>query len=138
MGEVKEQKRTPKTNQKTSIKTAVNPRHAGRKPRGKAKKRSIHKNIEPGESGAVLRNAIEEEVARKSERIAESLVNRTIDGNMVGVRLVVDITGAKNPPPKKKPTGPSLADFFASQPQWEDPPDPEADIGFGGRETEQY
>jgi hypothetical protein len=62
-------------------------------------------------------------VGKESERIAQAMVNKTIQGNMSGARLLTDLTGAmksKNKPPKKR-YGPTEAELLALEPQWEGP-----------------
>jgi hypothetical protein len=49
---------------------------------------------------------------------------------MNGARLLLETTGAKNPPapPKKKRCGFTLAQQLAMEPQWEDPVEGDGDI----------
>lgn len=62
-------------------------------------------------------------------------------GDMSGLRLLADLTGAKalsNQPPQT-PHRPLLdwtPQHLAAQPNWHEPSDPDVDTGFGGREPE--
>ena len=140
MGETKEQKRTTRTSKKENSKTAVSPRRKGGRPRGKTKKKTIPAKLrKPGAGGARLRSSVNEQVGLKSDQIAKALVKKTIDGDMSGARILIQITGAdKVPVEVKKPSGPSWAMLLAAEPPWQGTPDPEEDTGFGGREPEQF
>jgi hypothetical protein len=89
-------------------------RRRGRKP--SAPKR----RTPPGRGGLLLRNSINSLVGQESDRIAQALIDKTVAGNMVGARLLVELSGAdKVPlPAKKKRRGPSLADLLAKEPEW--------------------
>jgi hypothetical protein len=78
---------------------------------------------EPGEAGGRLRDAVDKKVSKECTRIAKALVDKTIAGNLTGVKLVVELTGAKSAArkrPRKRP-GPSLAQQWALEPQWTGP-----------------
>ena len=138
MGEVKEQERTLRTSKKTNSKTAVSPRHAGRKPRGKIQKKPTPAKLRKrGAAGAFLRSSINEQVGLQSDQIAKAVVNKTLAGDMTGARILIQITGAdKVPVEVKKKSGPSWAMQLAAEPLWQGAPDPGEDVGFGGREPE--
>jgi hypothetical protein len=99
-------------------KTTKKPRMTrGRKPAGSVAKK---RRTTPGRGAALLRSSVNTKVGEESDRIANALVENTVAGNMTGARLLVELTGADKPPvpKKKKRRGPSLVDFFKSQPQW--------------------
>jgi hypothetical protein len=60
---------------------------------------AVHKSgsAPPSRGGDKLRKSVVEKVGKECKRIAESLVNKTIEGSMVGAKLLVDLTGAKTP-----------------------------------------
>jgi hypothetical protein len=77
------------------------------------------------DGGGQLRTAVEKLVAEQSEKIAQALIDKTIEGNMTGARLLVDLSGAKSPqikPPKKR-RGPTTAQRLATDKPWEGPED---------------
>ena len=95
---------------------------------GKAKKEPAkrkRKSAQSRDGGGKLREAVVQRVAEECDRIAESLVNKTLEGNMVGAKLLVDLTGAKIPPPKppRKRRGPTMAQMLAACPPWQGPLD---------------
>jgi hypothetical protein len=95
-------------------------------------------SIAPEVAGSNLRNAINIAVASQSDRIASALIHEAVLGNMGSAKILIDISGARNPEPKKKAKGPSLADELRMEEQWQGPPDGDldADLGvpFGRRE----
>jgi hypothetical protein len=132
MGNVKKQLTK---NEKTSSKTGRKPRGAiGRKAEGNASNKPMLETSggtpasyiepEPVDGGTLLRSAVEEEVARRSVRMAKALVDKTIAGNLAGFKIAAEMTGARNPatPPKKKRHGPSQAQQLAEEPEWPGPP----------------
>jgi hypothetical protein len=68
-----------------------------------------------------LRSAVDSEVSKSSKKIAKAMVEQAVKGNMSGARLLIELSGAKNPPEeeKKKCSGPTQAELLASEPQWE-------------------
>jgi hypothetical protein len=76
-----------------------------------------------GRGGERLRSALNKLVDEQSEQIAQALINKTIAGNMVGARLLSDLTGAKNPriKPTRKKRGLSEAEELASEQTWVGP-----------------
>jgi hypothetical protein len=84
------------------------------------KKKSTKPGRKRRDSGTVLRSAIEKIVVNESEKIARALVEKTIEGNMTGAKLLVDLTGAVIPrakPPKKR-RGPTLAQRLFREKPW--------------------
>jgi hypothetical protein len=84
------------------------------------------------DGGGQLRTAVVILVAKESEEIAKALVAQTKKGNMTGAKLVVDLTGARNPremPPKKR-RGPSEAQRLATNKQWVEPPEQDRDVSI--------
>ncbi len=106
-----------------------------RKPRGPTPKRPVSGNLDAGDR---LRAAIDDRVYVNFEKIADAMVDKTIQGNMAVARLLLEVTGASTPrkTPVKRPSGPSMAALWAAEPPWEGPIDPDDDVGFGGREPE--
>jgi hypothetical protein len=121
----KQSKTSSNTGRKTSSTTCGEPAQPdkgpgsrGGRPRGKTTIKA-----EPGDGGSMLRSAVDILVGKESERIAQAMVKKTIEGNMSGARLLTDLTGAmksKNKPPKKR-YGPTEAELLAMEPQWEGP-----------------
>ena len=121
--------------QQNSMKQPNTSRNAGRNPGspatglsrrgGKPRSRSRRRKAEPkpGEGAEWLRCAIDKLVGQECGRIAKALVEKTIAGNMTGARLLVELSGAKNPlnRPVKKRRGPTLAQQLAAEPQWTGP-----------------
>ncbi|MGA2651862.1 MAG: hypothetical protein ABSF28_15125 [Terracidiphilus sp.] len=95
----------------------------------------------PGEAASSLLGAINRHVVLDCDEIVRVIIKKAKLGDMSGLRLIADLTGAKaqcNQPPQK-PHRPLLnwrADELAAQPKWHEPSDPEVDTGFGGREPE--
>ena len=136
-------------NEKTSSKT-------GRKPRGAISRKAESKTSnqptlqtsqatpasytepDPVDSGTMLRNAVEKEVARRSVRIAKMLVDKTIAGDMSGFKHVSEMTGANKPgtPSPKRRHGPSQAQQLTDEPPWQGPPEGQQEAGPGGTQTE--
>jgi hypothetical protein len=82
---------------------------------------------EPGVAGSSLHNAINAAVACQTSRIANALIEGTIKGNVSSAKLLIDITGARNAPRKSANTF-SLAEFLASQEEWQDPEEEAGEI----------
>lgn len=82
----------------------------------------------------MLRDAINQLVGRQSSRIAKALVDKTIDGNMEGARIVIELSGARVPRsvPVKKPRGVSWAKRWAAEPQWKGTSNPDEDNSLVG------
>jgi hypothetical protein len=80
--------------------------------------------------GGKLQSAVDEIVGVQCIRIATALVNKTVEGNMVGAKLLVEMTGASHPKEqqKRKRRGPSVAQFLANDKPWEGPLDDEEDL----------
>ncbi len=80
--------------------------------------------------GKKLRSEVEKLVAVQSEKIAQALVGKTIQGNMTGAKLLLDLSGANalQSEPKKKRRGPTTAQQWAMDKPWIEPED-------GDRET---
>jgi hypothetical protein len=74
-----------------------------------------------GRAGISLRRAVEKLVAQDCEKIARTLVNQTIAGNMTSARLIASLTDAEKPIEKKKRRPPSEALRLAREPLWEGP-----------------
>ncbi len=90
----------------------------------RGRKRSTRRRINApaGRGAANLRSSVNTMVARESDRIALALIGKTIAGNMTGARILVQLTGAQNPPPekKKKRPGPSWSELLSSEPDWDE------------------
>jgi len=154
MGKAKEHEGKPRTIKKNSRKRAPSPVVAlrrGRKPNGEAKATPTPAketptpaiSTDPVDGGSKLCNAVAELVGMQCGKIAKTLVDRTIDGDMKSAWIVVELSGAKRSRslPEKKPRPhflPWSAAQLAAEPPWPDPPGPEEDVGFGGRESEQF
>jgi hypothetical protein len=97
--------------------------------------------FKPGEGGSKLLGAFNYRVACDSELIARAVVSRAIGGDMNGARLVAELSGAKAQSSQltkktyRRPF-PYSAEELAAQSRWPGTPDPQVDIGFGGREPE--
>ncbi|HEV2485443.1 MAG TPA: hypothetical protein VGT08_07920 [Terracidiphilus sp.] len=89
------------------------------------------------DGGEQLRTAVEKLVAEQSEKIAQALIDKTIEGNMTGARLLVDLSGAKSPqtkPPKKR-RGLTTAQRLAMDKPWEGQEDGEENLSPRPHET---
>jgi hypothetical protein len=75
----------------------------------------------PKSGGERLRSAVDKLVGCQCGSIAKALVDKTIAGNMTGARLLIELSGAKNPAqqPPKKPHGLTQAQQLALEPQWQ-------------------
>ncbi|MGA9669221.1 MAG: hypothetical protein WBQ94_08435 [Terracidiphilus sp.] len=125
-------------------------RRAGRKPRGTTDNELLspagfpqvlsdeflspenEPDLQPGEAGDRLRNAVDKQAALNSRRIARALVNKAINGDMNGTRMVVEITGAKDARNRtaKHPHPPILpwrAATLEAEPDWKGPSEAEED-----------
>ena len=116
-------------------KSKTTSRKAGRKASGPTKNEPASGQED---SGNRLRVAIDKEVKARSRSIAKAMVNKTISGNVGVARLLIEVTGAKNPqkPPAEKPGTTTWAQQRASEPPWQGGANPDDDIGCGGREPE--
>jgi hypothetical protein len=97
--------------------------------------------LKPGEGGSNLLRAINRRALLECDLIARAIVQKAKDGDISGLRLLADLTGAKvlssQPPKKPRPRLlPSSAEYLAGQAKWHSQSDPEVDTGFGGREPE--
>ena len=70
----------------------------------------------------MLRSAVDILVGKESERIAQAMVKKTIEGDVSGAGCSPTSPGpeSKNKPPKKR-YGPTEAELLAMEPQWEGP-----------------
>jgi hypothetical protein len=66
-----------------------------------------------------LRRAVDRRVGRNSERLAEVLTNKALEGDLAFAKAVVALADAKKPDPVKKRRGPSWAERLTAEPQWE-------------------
>jgi len=71
----------------------------GRKP--SSRKRN---SLPAGRGGARLRSSVNTMVGKESEAIARALLDKA--GNMTGARILVELTGAQNPPARKEEEAP--------------------------------
>jgi hypothetical protein len=146
MGNAK--KKLTKT-EKTSSKTGCKPRGAiSRKakvkpgneptPQTSGATPATNLELEPVDCGALLRDAIEKEIASRLGNIAKALVDKTIAGNSAGFRFATELTGALKPGTRraKKRQGPSQAQQFTDEPQWQAAPEGKPEAGSGGVKTE--
>ena len=67
-----------------------------------------------------LRQAADKRVGRNSEKLADLLTEKALDGNLASAKVLLALTGAKKPiqEPVKKRRGPSLAELLAAEPEW--------------------
>jgi len=98
-------------------------------------------DLKPGEGGSKLLRAINSRAVVDCDAIAEAIVNKAKGGDISGLRLLADLTGAKAQSSQlpKKPTRqplPYSADQLSAQAIWPPPSNPEVDTGFAGRENE--
>lgn len=95
----------------------------GRKPAAKSKSRKTP----PGRAAERLRNSVNSLVSRQSDEIAQALIKKTKAGNMTGARILVELSGADQPPDPvtKKPGGLKLIDLLESDTEWDPDSDPD-------------
>ena len=69
-----------------------------------------------------LRQAADRRVGRISEQLTEMLEKKALTGDLASARVLFGLAERKNPIPEpvKKRRGPSQADRWASEPQWQD------------------
>ncbi len=80
-----------------------------------------------------LKKAANRQVARKSEELAEVLMDKALKGKMDSARLLVTLAEKKKPPekPVKKRSGPTLLDLLESEPEWVEPEVGDVWVGNG-------
>jgi hypothetical protein len=68
------------------------------------------------------RSLIDRKVGERSDEIAETFVDTTIDSNMTGARIVVSVSGADKAPTEKKrmTRTKQFIQELASEPEWPD------------------
>jgi hypothetical protein len=67
-----------------------------------------------------LRQAADRRVGRNSEKLADLLTARALEGNLASAKTLIGLAAAKKPIPErvKKQRGLSLAEKWANEPQW--------------------
>ncbi len=120
--------------EKPSGRSNTNP---GRKPSGSNKPGKGHA-ARPCMGAARLRSSINSLVEKESEELAMALVDHAKAGNVSSAKLLVEFSGANDPPPapKKKQRSLSLSEYWGGQPQWQGQADEDEGSGCGGREPE--
>lgn len=75
----------------------------------------------------LLRRAADRCLVRNSEQLADRLSDKALKGDLACTKALVDLAESKTPQPKrvKKWRGPSLAERWAAEPQWEGPEEEE-------------
>jgi hypothetical protein len=82
-----------------------------------------------------LKKAANRQVARKSEELAEVLMNKALEGRVESARLLVTLAEKKKPQekPQKKSHGLKLIDLLESEPEWVEPEVGDVWVGDGWR-----
>jgi hypothetical protein len=89
-----------------------------------------------------LRKALEDAIRRRREEIAESLVNKVIDGDERSTEMMLSLIEKKKKDgaTSSRHGGLTAADLLGSEDEWESETDEalegQADVGIGGREPE--
>ena len=102
------------------------------------------RKIAPGRGGERLRNSVNVILNDESDSIARALVDKTIAGNMSGARLLVELSGAKQPPAKPedkaedKDDGPTLVELMMSRGEWVEMKEFDRNPPFPGESLEAY
>jgi hypothetical protein len=92
-----------------------------------------------GKDGAEqLRRAADKRVGRNSEKLADLLTVKALEGDLASTRVLVGLAGSKKPRAEraKKRRGPSLAERLVAEPEWREPPEEKVETGGGGVEAE--
>jgi len=77
----------------------------------------------PRKAGAErLRKAADKRVGTNSAKLADLLMKKALAGDMVSAKMLIALAEAKKPEPPKKRKGPTVAQWWAAQPQWKGPP----------------
>jgi hypothetical protein len=91
---------------------------------GKAEEESVAVNLEDHKGARkLLRHAVKAVVKVKSAEIAQKLVSKAEEGDMRGAEMMLSLIEKKKKQgkePKKKRSGPSLAELLASEPEWDE------------------
>lgn len=85
-----------------------------------AKKKSRRRSpaAAAGEDGAeLLKRTADRVVKRNSAKLSKMLLEKALEGDLTSVKLLVTLAEGKKP--EKRSQGPSLAEQWANQPQWE-------------------
>ncbi len=92
----------------------------------------------PGSGAACLRSSINTLVEKESKELAKALVDHAKAGNVSSAKLLVELTGAKDPPPapEQKQCGTKLSGRWGTEPQWQGTAEEDEGSGCGGREPE--
>ena len=76
-----------------------------------------------------LQEAADRRVGRNSEKLADLLEFKALEGNLASMKVLVMLAGRKKPRPEpvKKPRWPSLAMRLAAEPAWREEEEEEGD-----------
>jgi hypothetical protein len=85
-----------------------------------------------------LKRAADKRVGRNSEKLADLLTEKALEGDLASARVLVGLAERKKPREKqvKKRRGPSLAERLVAEPEWKEPPEGEEVTGCVGVEAE--
>jgi hypothetical protein len=118
---------------------------SGRKPAAlKTSASRSRRKIAPGCGAERLRNSVNVILNDESDRIARALVDKTIAGNMSGARLLVELSGVKQPPAKPedkaedKDDGPGLVELLMSRGEWVEMKEFDRNPPLPGESLESY
>jgi hypothetical protein len=72
------------------------------------------------DGAARLRWAADKRVGRNSEKLADLLTEKALNGDLASTKILVSLATGKKPvaEPVKKRHGPSFADRLAAEPEW--------------------
>jgi hypothetical protein len=93
----------------------------------------------PLDGAEQLRQAVDRRLSRNSERLADLLEAKALDGDLATTKAMVVLADGKKPEPVKEPHRPILpwsAAELAAEPPWTGPPYGEEEAGCGGMEEE--
>jgi len=73
----------------------------------------------------LLRQAADRRLARNSEELADLLETKALAGDLASAKVLVGLAERKKPIPEpvKRWRGPSLAELWAAEPQWQGEPE---------------
>lgn len=109
-----------------------------RKTGGTTKSRTVERasrNTTARKDGAErLREAADKQVGLNSDKLADLLTKKALEGDLASTKVLVGLAERKKPKPvrKRKRRGPSLAERLAAEPEWTG--QEEEDEGIGNRE----
>lgn len=128
--------------QTVAVKRAEPVKQANSKKGGKADKAAEKAlNKKKQKARKVLVSAVEDEVIDQSSKIAKTLVNGVVDGNIQTTDLVISmIEKKKDEDGSERHGGLTTADLLGSEDVWEsetfEAMEDASEVGFGGREPE--